>query len=185
MSEYLSGKQASVILGISQNTLRKYANLKKINTILTPGGQRRYDVNSYLKRSFKKKRLKICYCRVSSQGQKDDLVRQVNMMSQKYPNHIIISDVGSGINFKRPGLRKIINYAILGRLEELVVAHKDRLCRIGYDLIEYILLNYSNTQIITDIQSIESDSERITKDLLEIITVYGAKLNGKRKYKKV
>jgi hypothetical protein len=45
MSEYLSGKQASVILCISQNTLRKYANLKKINTILTPGGQRRYDVN--------------------------------------------------------------------------------------------------------------------------------------------
>jgi putative resolvase len=107
------------------------------------------------------------------------------MMSQKYPNHIIISDIGSGINFKRPGLRKIINYAILGRLEELVVAHKDRLCRIGYDLIEYILLTYSHTKIITDIQSIESDSERITKDLLEIITVYGAKLNGKRKYKKV
>ena len=63
-------------------------------------------------------------------------------MKIKYPEHEILTDIGSGINFNRGNLKKIINLGIKNNLEELVIAYKDRLCRIGYDLIEYILKEY-------------------------------------------
>jgi len=104
-------------------------------------------------------------------------------MSEKYPEYEIISDVGSGINFKRSGLTKLIDYAIDGRLETLVIAYKDRLCRIGYDLIEHILTKHSNTDIIIDAAKDETINEEIANDILQIITVYSAKINGMRSYK--
>ena len=99
-------------------------------------------------------------------------------MEEKYPDFEIITDIRSGINFKRPGLKKLIDYAIQGNLNTLVVAYKDRLCRIGYDLIEYILVTYSNTHIILDKQKEETINEEIANDILQIITVYSAKING-------
>ena len=104
-------------------------------------------------------------------------------MKERYPNHEIISDIGSGINFKRKGLIKIIDYALEGNLEQLVIAYKDRLCRIGYDLIEYLLLKYSDTEIILDSEKIETLEEEISNDILQIINVYSAKINGMRSYK--
>lgn len=126
--------------------------------------------------------VRVCYCRVSTYGQKDDLDRQIKYMSNKYPEHTIISDVGSGINFNRKGLKKIIDYAITGKLEELVVSYKDRICRIGYQLIEYICKTYSGTNIIIDMHEDQSIDEEIAKDILEIITVYSAKIHGMRRY---
>ena len=66
-------------------------------------------------------------------------MHQVDYMKLKYPEHEILTDIGSGINFNRGNLKKIINFGIKNSLEELVIAYKDRLCRIGYDLIEYLL----------------------------------------------
>lgn len=76
-------------------------------------------------------KLNISYVRVSSIGQKDDLERQKEMMRKEYPNHEMIEDIGSGINLNKRGLRKIIRLAIEGKVNELVVAHKDRLARFG------------------------------------------------------
>jgi putative resolvase len=104
---------------------------------------------------------------------------------EKYPNHEIIKDIGSGINFKRKGLLKIIDLAIENKLDELVVTYKDRLCRIGYDLLEHILTTYSNTKIIIENKEVKSSEQQITEDLIEIITVYSSKLYGHRSYKKV
>ena len=84
-------------------------------------------------------KLKICYCRVSSYDQKEDLSRQIKFLKKKYPKHQVITDIGSGINFKRKGLLKLLNLAIENKLDEVVITYKDRLCRIGYDLIEHIL----------------------------------------------
>ena len=79
-------------------------------------------------------------------------------------------------------MKKIIDYAIKNELTELVVAYKDRLCRIGYELIEYILLTYSKTNIIIDHNKEESLQEEIANDILQIINVYSAKINGMRSY---
>jgi predicted site-specific integrase-resolvase len=186
MDKYVGGKIAVAKLGISLNTLRAYADEGVIEAIKTPGGARRYNIDKYL-REYRNKvtdRKCIVYCRVSSHGQADDLQRQVEHMSAKYPGFEVVTDIGSGINFERKGLQQIIDYAIQGKLEKLAVAYKDRLCRIGYSLIEYILTKYSNTEIIVDTETDETVNEEIAGDLMQIITVYTAKINGMRKYKK-
>jgi putative resolvase len=105
-------------------------------------------------------------------------------MEEKYPDYEIITDIGSGINFQRSGLIKLIDYSISGVLDTLVVAYKDRLCRIGYGLIEHLMLKYSNTNIIIELNNDETANEAMANDILQIITVYSAKINGMRSYKK-
>lgn len=189
MQNYMSGERASRVTGLHISTLRRYADAGKIDIIKTPGGFRRYNVEKYIKdnriKEIAESGHKVCYCRVSTYGQSDDLERQVNYMKTKYPDYEVITDIGSGINFERVGLKKIIDYAIEGKLEVLAIGYKDRLCRIGYHLIEYLLKKYSNTDIIIDSEKIETVNEEIANDLIQIITVYTAKINGMRKYKKV
>lgn len=176
--------EAARITGLGKQTVARYARIGLMKFVATPGGQRLYDVNSLNSNSEEDAdKVNICYCRVSTHGQKDDLQRQIAYMSEKYPDHEIVTDIGSGINFKRPGLMKIIDIGIAGNLGQLVVAYKDRLCRIGYDLIEHILLTYSNTDIVIDTAREETLNEEIANDILQIITVYSAKINGMRSYK--
>jgi len=129
-------------------------------------------------------RKKICYCRVSSIGQKEDLERQVNYMKEHYPTYEIIKDIGSGLNFKRKGLNKIIKEAISGEIEEIVVAYKDRLSRFGYDLIELLVVEYSKGKITVLNKREINSQEEIMEDLMQIMNVYVAKINGSRKYSK-
>ena len=194
MSTYYKLGEASRLSGVCKQTISKYAKTGKIKFIQLPGGkQKRYDISTLIPKiepeeiveieETMKDKKRVCYCRVSTHGQKDDLSRQIKFMSDKYPEYEIISDIGSGINFKRKGLNKIIDYAIQGILETVVVAYKDRLCRIGYDLIEHILVSYSNTEIIIDSNKEETINDEIANDILQIITVYSAKINGMRSYR--
>lgn len=105
-------------------------------------------------------------------------------MKERYPNCEVISDIGSGLNYNRPGLKKIIDYGVKGEIETLIVAYKDRLARIGYDLIEWIIKEYSEGEIIViNKEEEETPAEEISKDILSIMNVYVAKINGLRKYK--
>ena len=121
---------------------------------------------------------------MSSRKQKNDLERQIRVMKNLYPNHIIIKDIGSGLNFKRPGLKKIIKYALDGELDELIVAYKDRLTRFGFELIEFIIETSSDGKIVVlDHMEEKTPHEEVTEDILQIMNVYVAKINGLRKYK--
>ncbi len=191
---YYTPKESSKKLGVHWQTLKNWEKSGKIKCIRSPGGKRYYDINSFISEIDKKEEnieiltievipKKICYCRVSSYSQKIELENQINYMKNKYPNHEILYDIGSGINFNRPNLKKIINYGINKKLEELVIAYKDRLCRIGYELIEYMLKEYSNTKIIIVNDEIKSPEKELTDDLIEIITVFSSKLYGMRSYK--
>lgn len=199
---YYTPKEASEKLGVHWQTLRNWEKQGKIKSIRSPGGKRYYDINTFIQtienegkeevknddleiktEEIKLPKKKICYCRVSSHSQKKELENQIKYMSKKYPNHEILHDIGSGINFNRPNLNKIINYGIKNELEELAIAYKDRLCRIGYELIEKILKEYSNTNIIIENDEIKSPEEELTNDLIEIITVFSSKLYGIRSYK--
>ena len=132
---------------------------RKIETIRTPGGKRLYNVEKYILNNNNKLTIElkikknICYCRVSTYGQKDDLKRQITYMKDKYPEYEIISDIASG------------------------------LCGFGYDLIEYIINEYSNGKIIILNKHGSSIDEELTTDLVSIINVFSAKLNGIRTYK--
>uniref|UniRef100_A0A6C0ECD0 Uncharacterized protein n=1 Tax=viral metagenome TaxID=1070528 RepID=A0A6C0ECD0_9ZZZZ len=196
--KYVGGKQASTILGVHQRTLYTWEEKGLIETIRTPGGKRLYNVQKFLEQKEceknvcknlenlnKEKKLKICYVRVSTANQKDDLIRQKKMMMEKYPNYKIIEDIGSGLNLNKRGIRKIIELAIEGNLKELIVAYRDRLTRFGFELIEDLIEKYSNGKIVVlnEKDKIEPEEE-IVKDMMAIMNVYVAKMNGLRKYNK-
>ena len=105
-------------------------------------------------------------------------------MKQKYPEYEIIKDIGSGLNFGRKGLLEILEGGINGEIEEIIIAYKDRLARIGYEIIEWIIKKYSKGKIIIiNKKEEETPKEEMTKDVLSILNVYVAKVNGLRKYK--
>jgi len=196
MTKYLGGKEASKLLGIHQRTLYQWEGKGKIETIRTPGNKRLYNVEKFIneKKEITKyiddeidnltNKLKIIYVRVSSNSQKEDLERQKNYMVKRYPNHLLIDDIGSGLNFNRRGLRKIIKYAINGKIEELVIAYKDRLTRFGFELIEDLIKEYSNGKIIILHQKKDKEpEEELITDMLQIMNIFTAKMNGLRKYK--
>ena len=199
--KYITGKEATEKLGVHQRTLYQWDKKGWIETIRTDGNKRLYNVDKYLREKkcnndvdcIKnldnidniKGKLKISYVRVSSQGEKDDLERQKKQMKELYPEHIMIEDIGSGVNLNKRGIRKIINLAIDGRIEELVVAYKDRLARFGYELIEDLITTYSKGKIIVinkkkDIKA----EEELAYDVIQIMNVFTAKMNGLRKYNK-
>jgi predicted site-specific integrase-resolvase len=187
--KYLSGKKASKIIGVHPRTLYNWEKQGKITALRSPGGMRLYDVTNFIKSNkdlvtSKKHKYKICYCRVSSNGQKNDLQRQIKYMEEKYPKYKIISDIGSGINFNRIGLRKIIKYAIDGKIDTVVVAYKDRLTRFGFELIEFLISEYSNGKIIIENKKDLTKENELLEDLMQIMNVFVAKINGKRKYAK-
>ena len=129
-------------------------------------------------------KINIIYVRVSTNGQKDDMIRQENESKNKYKNYVVIRDIGSGLNMNRKGLRKIIDLAINGKINEVVVAYKDRLTRVGYELIEDIIKTYSRGKIIVENKNEDmTPEEEMVKDVLQIMNVFTAKMNGLRKYK--
>ena len=188
MPKYIGGKKATEILGIHQQTLYQWEKKGWINTIRTNGGKRLYDVNSYLKEKEEDandNKMNICYVRVSSKNQEDDLERQIKYMKKKYPSYTIIKDIGSGINLNRKGLNKIIDWAIEGRIEEVVVSYKDRLARFGYSHIERIIEKYSNGKIkVVNEKKNKEPTEELMEDVLQVMNVFVAKMNGLRKYNK-
>ena len=105
------------------------------------------------------------------------------IMKKKYPNNEIITDIASGLNFNRPGLNKIIKMALNKEVDEIIVTYKDRLARFGFELLENILKESSNGKITVLNNNDDSPEEELTKDLVSIINVFSAKLNGMRKYK--
>ena len=178
--KYYSSREASKILDVHANTLRKWADDGTIETIKTASGQRRYNLEQYTKVG---KLTVVCYCRVSSAKQRDDLARQVDFMREKYPNAEIIKDVGSGLNFKRKGLKAILERAMRGDSIELVVAHRDRLARFGQDLIKHVIEFNGGKLVVLD-QSACSPEEELTKDLLNILHVFSCRMHGLSNYKK-
>ncbi len=185
MDKFVPRREVLKILKIHKNTLYQLINDNKMEFIKLKN-KNLYNVDKYIRENGLKINIKhkICYCRVSSKKQKEDLLRQIEYMKKLYPIYTIISDIGSSLNFKRKGLLKLIEMSINNEIEEIIIVHKDRLARIGYELIEILVNKYSNAKIkILDNYNNESDNEQITKDIMAIMNVYVAKINGKRKYK--
>lgn len=193
---FIKGSVTAKMLGVHQRTLYQWEEKGLIETIRTPGGMRMYNVQKFKltngliteetnEEIDEEDNMCICYCRVSSQSQKDDLARQIAYMKQKFPAYKIISDIGSGLNLNKRGIRKIIDLAIAGKIKHLVVAYKDRLTRFGFELIESFVNDYSGGKItvLFNKENVDAETE-IVQDIMSILNVYMAKINGLRKYKK-
>ncbi|NEO75624.1 MAG: IS607 family transposase [Moorea sp. SIO4G3] len=145
-------RKAVELTGLSRNTLRKYADNGTLRCERTPGGTRLFhseDVLRFGARRSKPDQLReqrttktICYCRVSTNFQRDDLDRLLAYLHSLFPDAEIIFDIGSGLNYKRKGLRTILERIVLGDKLTIVVACRDRLIRFGFELIEYLVRSY-------------------------------------------
>lgn len=188
-TDFIQSRKACQITGLTDQTLRKYADYGKINSYRTPSGHRMYCklslqklVNFSCDDEIKENKKKFIYCRVSSKNQLDDLGRQCNSLQSKFPEHALITDCGSGLNFSRKGLKTILEQTMQGNVQEIVVAHKDRLCRFGYELIEFICSKNNCKIIILDKEKFKSKEQELAEDIMSIITVFSCRKYGSRKY---
>lgn len=185
--KFVKRKKVLETLGVHYQTLNNMVNRGSIEVRRREGSKLMYNLDKYLREnnmSEKVEKYNICYCRVSSAKQKKDLERQVEMMKKRYPDYKIIKDVASGLNFERKGLRELLDLAMEGKVNVVVVTYKDRLARIGYELIEWIINHKSNGRIkIINKREEETQEEEMVGDVLTIMNVYVAKMNGRRRNK--
>lgn len=188
--KYITAKKVNDTIQISDQTLRRLADSGQINSVKTITGKRLYDIDSIV--SVNNKRVKgtdqikkkVCYCRVSSKKQKDDLQRQIDYMRTKYPDHQIYSDIGSGINWNRKDFSKLLSESYNGIITEIVIAHRDRLSRFSFDLLEKIFKLSGTKLVVLDKDKYQSAENELSEDLLSIIHIFNCRQMGKRRYSK-
>jgi putative resolvase len=179
--KYVKLSKAVELTGLHPNTLRKYANEGKIETIRTPYNQRMFNCESFLAIPTNNKI--VLYCRVSSSKQRKDLDSQIASLVSLYPQAEVVKDIGSGLNYKRKGLKAILERASSPDKFTLVVAHKDRLARFGVELIEHMLdLNGCKLLVLNDDVQKSDPNFELTEDLLAIIHIFSCRLYGQRRY---
>lgn len=192
-SEVATVKEATKVLGVNGDTLRRWAASGKIKAIKTPGGHNRYNLYDYFhptsipnggKAIEPAPGRKIIYARVSSRGQKDDLQRQVEHLLSKYPNYEVFKDIGSGLNFKRKYFKTLVDLILKGQVSEIVVTNRDRLCRFGFELVNFILSKCCpQARIVVLNDKKFTPEEELCNDIISIITVFSARLYGLRSHK--
>ena len=189
--------EAAQHLGVHPDTLRRWANAGKIKIAgKTPGGQRLFDladlsaiIKSPTNRSLPipTRKPTIAYARVSSHDQKKDLKRQVEQLqlfcAANGWNYEVIEDLGSGMNYNKRGLKGLIKVLCNQEIERLVITHKDRLLRFGSELIFSICGHVGCEVVIINASEDSTYEEDLTRDVLEIITVFSARLYGSRSHK--
>ena len=189
--KYYSSKSVTKILGVTAQTLRNWDREGKLKpSYIKSNGYRYYSEDSILSYTQERKTKKdlnvIGYARVSSKKQIDDLERQVNnlkiYLDNKYKSYDIITDIGSGINYTKKGLLSLIGKINKKEVDVIVVLYKDRLLRFGFELIEYFA-KVNNVKIEVLDKTNKTQDEELVEDLIQIITTFSCKIQGKRKTK--
>ena len=187
----LSISEAAKLLGVVESTLRRWEEEGRLMPDeRTKGNQRRYKLSSLrpeLKRGIDYNRKTIAYARVSSHDQKNDLERQKQILEMYCASNgwtfEIISDLGSGMNYHKKGLKALLNAILDDKVGRLVVTHKDRLLRFGAELVFSICEAKEVEVVIINKGEDSTFEEDLAKDVLEIITVFSARLYGARSKK--
>lgn len=183
LTTYKKPKDVTKQYGLTSATLRSWAIEGKIKYITTPSNYRLYDIDSIrnlLGDSNTATGHKYIYARVSSAKQKEDLQRQIKELQEAYPEHKVVKDIGSGINFKRQGLCSLLERLHQGMVSEVVIMHRDRLARFAYDLLE-LIFKQKRCRLVVHRQGQGPESTaQLTEDLLAITTVFVATHHGKR-----
>ena len=179
------------MIGVSVKTLQRWDNDGKFKAYRTPTDRRYYTHKQYVDYigdSNSKHGKTIIYTRVSTNSQKDDLTNQVEFLKQ-YANakgiiiDEIFEDVGSGLNYNRKKWNKLIEDCMLGVIKTIIIAHKDRFIRFGYDWFERFLKANGVEIIVVNNEKLSPEQE-LVNDLISIIHVFSCRIYGLRKYKK-
>jgi excisionase family DNA binding protein len=191
MDRLLSISEAAKVLGVSESTLRRWEREGRLNPDeRTAGGQRRYRLSSLrpeMRRSMDCNRKTIACARVSFHDQRDDLERQKKVLKMYCASNgwdfEIVSDPGSGINYHKKGLKRLLQSIIDDEVGRLVVTHKDRLLRFGAEPVFAICEAKEVEVVVINKGEDTSFEEDLAKDVLEIITVFSTRLYGARSKK--
>ena len=188
--EHVSIGEAAIILGLSVVTLRRWDRSGLLKPVFrTFGNHRRYslgDITKIFNKSINSDKV-VGYSRVSSFDQKKDLGTQTNVLKNyiknKYDDFEIIEDLGSGLNYKKRGIKRLIKMICGREISKLVLTHKDRLLRFGSEIIIQLCEKLNIEVIILNSDTEESFEKTLCNDIISIITVFSAKLYGKRSHK--
>ena len=184
MPNYVPARVATAKLGVSLRTLLRWEEAGKIKTVKTPNGQRRYDIDSVILAGAADSRATILYARVSGNRQKLDLERQASFLLSQFPEGQLVTEIGSGLNYRRKKFLAILERVLSGDVRLLVVGHKDRLSRFGFDFFQWLCGKF-NCKIVVLNQTNLSPEREMVEDILAIVHVFSCRLYGLRKYKQV
>ena len=187
--KYYSVGEFAELIGVTQQTLRNWDKAGKLKpSHIGKSGYRYYSQQQLryylgLKGENPAIRKVVGYCRVSSNKQKDDLERQIEnvktyMIAKGY-SFDVVTDIGSGINYNKKGLNQLIDMIVASEVEKIVVLYKDRLLRFGYELIENLCNKYGTTIEVID-NTEKTEEQELVEDLVQIVTVFSCKLQGRR-----
>ena len=190
MERFVAIGDAAKALGVSITTLRRWEVEGRLVPDRTVGRQRRYDLAKLKPEMFHaapQERKTIAYARVSSHDQKEDLERQKQVLelycAKQGWTFEVIADLGSGMNYNKKGLKRLLNEIIDGKVGRLVIAHKDRLLRFGAELV-FAICEAKEVEVLIINKGVDTTFEEdLAKDVLEIITVFSARLYGSRSRK--
>src|SRR5215471_12952504 len=193
MKSTYSPQEFGQLIGRKTNTLQKWDREGKLKAHRSPTTNRRYYTHdqylAYRGLVAQEQGLTIAYTRVSGVAQKPDLANQINALKAFCHQHAIqvdewFSDIGSGLNYKRKQFNRLMELIELGQVRRLVIAHRDRLVRFGYDYFEGFCERH-HTEIVVMNGEAMSPEQELVRDLIAIVTVFSARLHGLRAYRKV
>lgn len=192
MNKHYKPNEFAELLGVSVLTLQRWDNAGKLIAYRTPTNRRYYTHEQYLE--YKgievdtSERKTVIYTRVSTSNQKDDLKNQVEFLKQ-FANargmivHEVIEDLGSGLNYNRKKWNQLIDDCMNRQIDTILITHKDRFIRFGYDWFERLLAKFNVKIIVVNNESL-SPQEELVQDIISILHVFSCRIYGLRKYKK-
>lgn len=181
------------LLGVSVKTLQRWDREGILTANRTPTNRRYYTYDQYLQ--FKgqsgehDRRDTVIYARVSSKGQKDDLKNQVEFL-KAFCNargmivNQCVEDYGSGLNYNRKKWNELLTQVMDGKIKTIVISHKDRFIRFGFDWFESFCRRFETSILIVNNEEL-SPQEEIVDDIVSILHVFSGRLYGLRKYKRL
>ena len=192
MKNTYSPKEFGQLIGRTTNTLQKWDREGKLKAHRSPTNRRYYTHDQYLQYRglvAQEQGLTIVYARVSGVAQKPDLINQVDALKEYCQEHSItvdewMSECGSGLNYKRKHLNRLMEMVELGQVRYIIIAHRDRLVRFGYEYFEAFCERHHTQLVVINGESLSPEQE-LVGDLIAIVTVFSARLPGLRSYKKV
>lgn len=188
MEKLYSLKEAKQLLGVKTRTIQQWDRDGKLKVVRTLGGRRRIPESEIMKLqgvSLPDKITKVVgYARVSSESQKDDLKRQIEILRSKGINDDdIFHDIGSGLNEKRRNYRKLLKMIMNRNVSKIIITYPDRLTRFGFDtLMDYFAYFGVSVEVINE-NIYQSPQEELVKDLITLVAHFSGKLYGMRSHK--
>jgi predicted site-specific integrase-resolvase len=182
---FVPAAKARLHYNVGASTLRRWAAEGKVPVQKTNGGHYRYRIDPVVEPppdAEEQPSPNVVYARVSSAKQRGDLQRQVSFLRRRCPAYSVVTDVASGLNYKRSGFQAILGQLFQGRIQRVVVAHGDRFSRFGFEFFQWLFQQFGAV-LVSLAGRRAAPGEELIGDLMEVLTVFTARYHGSRSYK--